>query len=372
MAQQISAPPKANHIVALDSLRGLMSWWVVAGHVATALAFSNLHNDLAVDVFVILSGFVIFRLIEQQKEPYAQFITRRAFRLFPAYLVALAASILLLPTTEWVYASVFNAGQTNAIRVEIAQEGQRHLSWHLATHLPLLQGLVPQAFLKFAPVTLIGQAWSVSLEWQFYLAAPLAYMVVKRRKWWLAGIAAVGLLMVVSRYFDTAFLGTKLPLFGVGLGTFLWLHARTRGAATIPALSCWIAFSVLSILKGGLLVVVPLALWTITVLSISDTASAPLKAIARLLSVRVLKRLGDMSYSTYLVHTVAMTISAATLAHLGFSGLGLAVFYVVGTVALTLLMSELSFRYIEAPMNQLGRSIARRNRPANEIGTTTP
>ncbi|MST94839.1 MAG: acyltransferase, partial [Pedosphaera sp.] len=43
---------------------------------------------MAVDIFLILSGFVIFNLLDRG-ETYGVFITRRFFRLFPAFLLSL-------------------------------------------------------------------------------------------------------------------------------------------------------------------------------------------------------------------------------------------------------------------------------------------
>ena len=41
--------------------------------------------------------------------------------------------------------------------------------WHLLAHILLLQGVLPQGLLPYAYVTLLGPAWSLSTEWQFYL-----------------------------------------------------------------------------------------------------------------------------------------------------------------------------------------------------------
>jgi peptidoglycan/LPS O-acetylase OafA/YrhL len=95
----IYVSPKRAKIGALEGLRGLMAWWVVLGHLSVSFDWSLPlvdNNTLAVDVFIVLSGFVIARLIDRKAEGYAPFITRRAFRLFPLYLVVLAVSVSLL------------------------------------------------------------------------------------------------------------------------------------------------------------------------------------------------------------------------------------------------------------------------------------
>ena len=45
------------------------------------------HGALAVNCFMIISGFVIFMLLDQKKEHYGFFILRRFFRIFPVYPV---------------------------------------------------------------------------------------------------------------------------------------------------------------------------------------------------------------------------------------------------------------------------------------------
>lgn len=54
-------------------------------------------GGVAVFVFIILSGFVITHLLFTKRERYLSYLVRRAFRLFPAYLVCLAISLALAP-----------------------------------------------------------------------------------------------------------------------------------------------------------------------------------------------------------------------------------------------------------------------------------
>jgi peptidoglycan/LPS O-acetylase OafA/YrhL len=58
--------------------------------------FLKVIGSLAVKVFIIISGFVIFFLIDTRKEPYRAYITRRFFRLFPILAVLLTASVFCL------------------------------------------------------------------------------------------------------------------------------------------------------------------------------------------------------------------------------------------------------------------------------------
>jgi peptidoglycan/LPS O-acetylase OafA/YrhL len=93
-------------------MRAFLSWWVACDH---ALRFANFREDAvppmirlildgecAVDVFIIMSGFVITKLLAEKKEPYVVFITRRLFRLYPVFFVAILAGIVIRPFVSLV------------------------------------------------------------------------------------------------------------------------------------------------------------------------------------------------------------------------------------------------------------------------------
>src|SRR3954471_23741358 len=92
-------------VTELEGLRGLLAWWVVAGHLLVVAGIPGaalplpfrilLRGDIPVDVFIILSGFVIFMLLDKGRDTFPSFITRRFFRLFPTYLCCLSAMLLV-------------------------------------------------------------------------------------------------------------------------------------------------------------------------------------------------------------------------------------------------------------------------------------
>ncbi len=100
--------PKAPvKITELEGLRGLLAWWVVASHL---LYFSGFYDTKlggvlglisrgheAVDGFIILSGFVIFLLLDKGRNSYGVFLFRRFFRLFPVFILCFLAAVLVAP-----------------------------------------------------------------------------------------------------------------------------------------------------------------------------------------------------------------------------------------------------------------------------------
>src|SRR5579872_2939516 len=97
---------------AIEGLRGVLALWVVLGHILAAAGLGEhwrgpfavlAAGGNAVDAFIIVSGFVIFYLIETARESYGRFIFRRALRLYPVYLLCLLVSIPLLPLEIQIY-----------------------------------------------------------------------------------------------------------------------------------------------------------------------------------------------------------------------------------------------------------------------------
>lgn len=99
--------------VSVESLRGWMAWWVVLGHAihlsGTGSFFSHypfkllLAGGVGVNVFMVISGFVIMHLLEQQRETYGQYLFRRGWRLLPMMMALVLLSIAITPLYEAAY-----------------------------------------------------------------------------------------------------------------------------------------------------------------------------------------------------------------------------------------------------------------------------
>ena len=107
----------------------------------------------------------------------------------------------------------------------------------LDAHIFLLQGLIPNNVLSESEYMFLGPAWSLSLEWQFYLVAPLLLFLL-RYPW---GKILVPLMAAAGYYaFTEGWLGDFespciLPgaalFFAVGIATRLVLPKLPRPAA---------------------------------------------------------------------------------------------------------------------------------------------
>src|SRR6267142_3186556 len=169
------------HLPELDIARAALAWWVVGCHTiinsgvpwnggSGFIEKTMLQASWAVNGFLILSGFVIAKLIIEKGESYRAYLTRRFFRLYPVFIICLIPSIFLFERQPigWFLSS-------------------------LATHLSLLHGIVPESW-SIGPVgnecfaaSILPPAWSISLEWQYYLIAPafVGLLWKVRTRWWL-------------------------------------------------------------------------------------------------------------------------------------------------------------------------------------------
>ena len=177
---------RLNRNQTLDVSRGFLSWIVVVVHVVWLAGYHGIIQGragvYAVDGFIILSGFVITQLLVTKNEPYGIFIFRRFMRLFRPFIVCLAIALLVRPFT-------FGTAPSELIRE--ASEN-RYFWWHLGAHASLIHGLVPTAWLPQSQLAFLPPGWSISLEFQLYLVAPLVL-------WWLGRFGVRGFVRLGDR-----------------------------------------------------------------------------------------------------------------------------------------------------------------------------
>lgn len=124
-------PP--SRIPEIEAARGLLATWVLVYHAfaITGVQLSPgtwelLNGAHAVNVFIIISGFVITMLIVSAYTTYVEFISRRFLRLFPAFAIFVLCAIIV---------------------AELGLMPKRYtsddFSLHLTGHILLLHGAVP-------------------------------------------------------------------------------------------------------------------------------------------------------------------------------------------------------------------------------------
>jgi peptidoglycan/LPS O-acetylase OafA/YrhL len=166
----------AEHIASLDGLRAISISLVLLGHLNGCRGFLSFdpgigdYAHLGVIVFFVISGFLITRLLLAEFTKTGDvslklFYERRFVRLFPASYAYIACVTLL-----WL------AGIVQLRSIDL---------WCAVTYT--MNYLLGRSWL-------VGHLWSLSVEEQFYLLWPVAFVLLKPRRaiWAAAGVILLG------------------------------------------------------------------------------------------------------------------------------------------------------------------------------------
>jgi len=285
----------------VDGLRAVAVLAVVLFH-AGVPGFRG--GFVGVDVFFVISGYLITRLIlgelDGERFSFARFYGRRARRLFPAMFATLAATfvaslfILSPPHLEEASLSLIHA----------LLSVSNVLFWSLSGYFDSASAAKP-----------LLHTWSLGVEEQFYLVWPISvYLAYRwlRHRGVLVLIVAVGLASLVAaeiaagRAPDAAFFLTPFRMCELALGGLcLWLERSTairswrRELLTLLGLAL-IAYATHAYGEGhrfpGLAAMVPCGGAALVIVGGRG------RVAGALLANRLAVGLGLISYSLYLVH----------------------------------------------------------------------
>lgn len=337
----------------IDGLRAVSIIPVLLFHAGIA-GFDG--GFVGVDVFFVISGFLITALIaeemRQERFSLVRFYERRIRRILPALLVMLlactvVASALLLPVDFREFSDSLTAAVLSVSNV---------FFWRQAGYFD------EEALMK--PLL---HTWSLGVEEQFYLAFPLYLMAVLRwgRGRWVAAVLPVALLSLALSVYglahkpDVAFYLLPTRAWELLVGSLLALGA-------VPGLRGRLANELGGLLGLGLIgwSVVTFtehtpfpglnALYPCLGAALVIHTGAAGTLVARLLSVRTLVFTGMISYSLYLWHWPVLVFAYYyTMAPLG-------AVETAAALAASVALAVLSWRYVETPLRRGGSPIAGR------------
>ncbi|OKL50521.1 acyltransferase family protein [Boudabousia marimammalium] len=350
----------------LDGVRAFAAIAVVLYH-----AFPSKFGGgfLGVDVFFVLSGFLITGLLVKEwhrdgKIAIGQFWLRRIRRLFPA--VALMV-IVMVPV-----AAVFSLDLVAGIRSQAAGALSFTHNWVLIwTDSSYFDSRVPQ---------LLTNMWTLSVEQQFYLLWPIVLLLIPLNRRESAalplvlGIAsAVGMAYLAYGMADPsrAYLGTDTHSFGLMLGAALalWLgrvvepsrEVVAAESAYVRGLVAWSGFAVMLVAFAVASDEAAVSYPWVTLMACFATAAmiqafvapvqnqvGPARTLRRFLDREPLVWFGERSYGVYLWHWPILVV----LWYL-FPGLSEGVTSIIVLILATVL-AALSFTFVESPMRKNG------------------
>jgi len=315
---------RVEHLPSLTPLRGIAALWVVVFHFCWR--FPNVQPDdygvvregyLAVDMFFVLSGFVISHVYKDSfaKEctarEYSDFLKARIARIYPLHLVML---MVFLAAVALERAAICLAGGS----IEpVPLTGDRSVAG-LFANLAMLQGLWACGLSWNNP------AWSISLEFMAYLLFPLLFPWLSRAR--MRGKAIAGLIAFaalaglawhtgndLNQWNGLPAILRCLPEFLVGVliysiydqGLFARLLASDLALGLVLAAVCALVHNAPSDL--GIVLLFP-------VLILAAVRNEG--RLRRLLNAAPLRWLGDISYSLYLVHWFVLSALVGTVRRL--------------------------------------------------------
>jgi peptidoglycan/LPS O-acetylase OafA/YrhL len=360
-----NAPTLPSHLGGIDGLRAIAVLLVVAFHLLPG-AFPG--GGLGVDVFFVLSGFLITGLLLGEHARTGQlrlrsFWARRARRILPALVL-----VVLVCTSA---AAILGGDVLVGIGRQLMGAATFSSNWiSIANGTSYFTGTTPELFRNL---------WSLSVEEQFYLVWPFVILLVVlvRGKWVrfgilmaLAAASAVAMILVYSPRIDPTrvYYGTDTHSFGLALGAAVavavvgvprhpleWPRWSRRllplaGALAIAAL---IAIAVLLPAESPVTFRGGLALTSVLTAVAILGAIVPGGPLGRALDVLPLRWVGVRSYGIYLWHwpVLILVIAAAPQwQDAPWSG------WLVGvvTAAITVTAAVLSYRLLELPIRRLG------------------
>ena len=361
----------------LDGLRFLAFLAVFVAHVFDFSGFKPasdesqhliehffLHGDLGVSFFFVLSGFLITYLLLQEKNisnkiSISEFYMRRILRIWPVYFLTIGMGFWLIP-------QLFSGADSALLPFKINAPSER-LPWYLcfAANFDIVAN--GPGFL------IVSVLWSVSVEEQFYLLWPLLNRIASRRT------LTVFILLVVAISFYYRW-DIYLNSYKVKYATFSVMNDLAIGSltGTLCFYSNGFRNYFIHVKKGSIVLVyvilfslIPTRLYMFT---LPDNyihfliADEPVvfsvlfafiimeqnysnNSLFKLFRLKPLNYLGKISYGLYSYHIICLFLTGFVFRYFFQdaikSSIPLFIFQFVVSLAMSILLSSLSYSYFE-------------------------
>ncbi len=379
------------HYVALDSLRGLAALSVVFFHMTWTSPLYSVpyvrNSYLMVDLFFVLSGFVIFHAYLGKIGTFREarrFLRLRFWRVYPVHFLFLIV-FALIEAAKFLAQSRYGQVANHPVLEE-------NNPWSFLANLLLLQGLHTTRTLTFN-----GPSWSISVEFAAYVLFAALLLAIRSRR----TVVAVSLALSAASLALLAWLGKGQVAFssdfgilpctaGFFLGVVICaLAGHVRNSVHVAArarLVAGLAAAAIGLFAGFLAIrhaaFMPIAVFPLAGGMIFLVGLAPAAGPLRLLHLAPLRWLGTISYSLYMAQEAVIWVVKGVLrlaTHApdipvpGHQPI-LALTPLVGaaavavTVGLVLAVAQLTYRFVEMPW----RAWSRHWRPMSAAPVGTP
>jgi peptidoglycan/LPS O-acetylase OafA/YrhL len=190
--QRLKNPQPFNsvsHVNNMAAVRYILSTYVILGHIAV-LANVHIplmgHSLMAVGGFFSLSGFLLFASF-QSKQSLKKYISKRARRILPPYiLVVVVAAVLLVTMSDLSCKAYF-----------LSSDFWKYLAANLS-FINFLHPTLPGVFTgdEFYMPAVNGSLWTMKGEWACYLTVPFLFFILARLRKTSGGLLLLSLIIL--------------------------------------------------------------------------------------------------------------------------------------------------------------------------------
>ena len=353
--------PNPTRYAYIDALRGYAVLGVIATHcaqhvsdLATPVRWISDRGRFGVQLFFVVSAVTLLNSWLTRADGACRFYARRLFRIAPIFWLAIPVYLSLGGYRQKYWAP------EGISRFDVISTACFSHGWYPSS----INSVVPGG-------------WSIAVEMTFYLFFPLLMIYIRSIRsaailavvtsaavYFLNPIATDYLITSMTdqpeylvRYFTNFWFPNQLPVFLIGFVTCFAIRGVTSSWRTN-------ALAVLLLLTTGLSLLffempwfehIQFAIWfAILTFCLANMQPA-------ILVNRVICRLGQVSFSAYLIHFVVIDVLMRLLVHaprwitpLSPTGTMFLAVLFVSALAITAVASELTYRFIEKPMIALG------------------
>lgn len=338
-------------ITPMEGLRGIAVFLVFLVHYSTFAEpfvpqnsfISSIHKfifsigNVGVDLFFVLSGYLIYGTLIKKKQPFGPYLLRRIKRIYPTFIFVFLIYLCL----SYIF--------PNESKLPEISFGK---AIYIVQNLLLLPGIF-----KIEPLIMV--AWSLSYEFFYYLLIPILLFLLNLRKWklksrisfWLV-ISIFGFLL--GDYYANNF---RLIMFvsGILLFEFMSLDSlkfpRFSGLfGLVISLLLFGYFSSISLDNKIIKLMLFISFFIVCFESFTRKNGS-----AMVFNYRPMRWLGNMSYSYYLIHGI--TLKALFLIFEKANGLIISggdymyLYMWIPVFVITLITSFILFIFVEKPLS---------------------
>jgi peptidoglycan/LPS O-acetylase OafA/YrhL len=345
------------HLPVLDGIRGFAVLLVILFHF-----YSIGFGWLGVDLFFVLSGFLITGILigsKENKHYFRNFYARRTLRIFPLYYFSLIIFYLL--------------SNSNAVTLKDPEYYTKNAEWYFL----YIQNWL-YAFDGWPKDHVLNHFWSLAIEEQFYLFWPVVIYIVPSRHLLVTCISLI-FISLGSRYYTWyngmeapfQFVATICRLDGLAAGSAIAVLLRThqqwlQKIASVLLLTTVPVILLLYILSGTVkydhyyyltagFTVFDLFWAAILILSLKEY-----NMLHKFFSARWLTWLGKYSYGIYVYHWIIYQLFWPHFREMTGNPLIADVRYLYGTICLmiTLIVAVGSYHLLESPLLRMKKHFA--------------